>query len=188
MSLIKKIKKIIKILFILLFIFICFKFYKDNYTFEITKYDVNIDNMADSKFEILRNKKIIHISDLHNQKFGEKNIELIKAIDNFKPDYIFLTGDMVNAEDTDFDGFKSLVDEIKKYKSFYVVGNHELGLKNNLLLDIYDYLINNGIYVLDNASVEIDGMNFYGLNYDVKYYKRNKYTVENMNDDLRSMW
>ena len=97
-----------------------------------------------------------------------------------------MTGDMVSAEDTTFEGFYSLVDAIgEKHNCIYVVGNHELGLDNDTLKDMYLYLQSKGVHVLDNSSVKIDGINFYGLNYKIKYYIDTKYTVEQMNEDLR---
>lgn len=167
--------------------FLLYRIYVDNNVFEVTEYSLNMND--DNKIDLLKGKKIIQISDLHNKEFGNDNKTLIETINQINPDYILLTGDMVNAEDTSFEGFFSLVDNISaKYKCFYVVGNHELGLEYGLLDDIYDYLKNHNVYVLDNSFVNVDGINFYGLNYAEKYYIKKNYNVEQMNKDLRSMW
>ena len=138
---------------------------------------------------IANSKKIIQISDFHNEEYGNNNEKLINDIDIINPDYILLTGDMVNSEDTSFEGFYSLIDNIaSRYNCLYVVGNHELGLDNEVLADMYLYLISKGVNVLDNSMVNIDGINFYGLNYDSVYYIKEQYTLAQMNKDLRSCW
>ncbi len=44
---------------------------------------------------ILKNKTIVHLSDLHIGSFGEKERNLLNRIITLKPDIIFLTGDYV---------------------------------------------------------------------------------------------
>lgn len=41
--------------------------------------------------------RIVHLTDLHNYQFGVQNQRLVKKIEQEKPDVIFLTGDMLNA-------------------------------------------------------------------------------------------
>ncbi len=41
-----------------------------------------------------REGKFILLSDLHNKSFGEKNIRLLRAIDEQKPDAVLIAGDM----------------------------------------------------------------------------------------------
>ncbi len=175
--------KIFVIFFVLISLFLSVRVYIDNNTFGITKYTFMIN---DSKYDSLNGKKIIQISDLHNQQYGKDNCKLINAINDYEPNYILLTGDMVNAEDTTFEGFFSLIDGISdKYICIYAIGNHEQGLSNSSLKEIYDYLISKGVYVLDNDIVAIEGINFVGLNYDSKYYIKQMYSREQMMIDIR---
>ena len=183
----KRLNKAKVILIILcLFVFLGIRLYIDNNVFETSVYTVNLANNTQKDYATLKEKVIIQISDLHNKSYGPKNIDLINEIDKINPDYILLTGDMVSSEDTEFSGFYSLIDAIgPKYKCFYAVGNHELGLKKGLITGMYDYMLKKGVYVLDNNVVEIDGIDFYGLNYKFPYYKNKKYSLKEMNKDLR---
>ena len=45
---------------------------------------------------ILKNKKAVHISDLHINKIGFREKTALKIIEGIKPDLIFLTGDYVD--------------------------------------------------------------------------------------------
>ena len=184
---IQKKKRIVIAMLLLIFtVLLCARLYRDNFTFETTTYGFIVDS-SNEEYSILRNKTIVQISDLHNIKFKNNNLELIEAVNTINPNYILFTGDMVSAEDIDFSGFYSLVDAFsKKYTCFYVVGNHELGLSKSDLRSIYEYLNEKGVYVLDNNFVKIDGINFYGLNYKDKYYVREDYTLDEMINDLRS--
>ncbi len=180
----KKQKKIILIVLIVLMI-VCIRLYIDNNIYEVTNYSFYVGD--NKNYSSLDGKTFLQISDLHNKEYGENNEKLIETIDSINPNYILLTGDMVNAEDTSFDGFYSLVDNIaNRYDCFYVVGNHELGLDNDTLKDIYLYLISKGVNVLDNSKINVDGINFYGLNYDSIYYIKEHYNLVTMNNDLRN--
>lgn len=44
---------------------------------------------------ILKNKTIIHLSDLHIKSIGKKEKELLKIVNKIEPDMVFLTGDYV---------------------------------------------------------------------------------------------
>ena len=155
--------------------------YIDNNTFKVTTY---IEK--NTSYDALNNVTFLQISDLHNQEFGKNNEDLIKTIDDIKPNYIFMTGDMVSAEDNDFNGFYHLVDGIaSKYQCFYVVGNHELGLSKKKYNEMIDYMEKHGIIFLDNKAFSIDKDIFiYGLNYSSKFYLNKKYTKKEMDKDL----
>ena len=154
--------------------------YIDNNTFKVTTY---IEK--NTSYDALNNVTFLQISDLHNQEFGKNNEDLIKTIGDIKPNYIFMTGDMVSAEDKDFNGFYHLVDGIaSKYQCFYVVGNHELGLSKKKYNEMIDYMENHGIIFLDNKAFSIDKDIFiYGLNYNSKFYLNKKYTKKEIENN-----
>ncbi len=180
----EKFRKKISLIIFLVLLFFTIRIYIDNFTYDTTFYNISIIENENNKFLNLKNKKIIFLSDLHNEKFYWPNTDLIMSIKRENPDYILLGGDMVSAEDTDFSNFFELVDGIKDYKTFYIQGNHEQGLSNEDNEKIKNYLINNNVYYLNNSSIEIDGIVFYGLNYGTQYYIKNEYTVEQMKKDL----
>ena len=103
------------------------KLYIDNNVFEASLFVIS-SNEITSSFD---KTKILHISDLHNKSYGKNNEVLLNKIDEIKPDYIFLTGDMVSSRDTDFSIFFQFASKIGgKYECYYILGNHELDLKN----------------------------------------------------------
>lgn len=181
----KKVIILLQIIFIIVIFFFC-RLYIDNFCFTVTEYNISINSGDNAKYSTIKDKVFVQISDLHNQSYGKNNIDLLTAIEKINPDYILFTGDMVSTEHTTFEGFYDLIDALySKYTCFYVVGNHELGLGKGLLSEIYKYLKEHNVYVLDNEFVCVDNINFYGLNYDDRYYKNTKYNLEQMNKDLR---
>lgn len=119
--------------------------------------------------------KILHLSDLHSKSFGIKNDKLIEKINLINPEIIVMTGDMVNCNDTNFDNFFELVKVlVKKYKIYYIVGNHEQNMKKVNKNVIIDFLKSNGVKVLDNEKVELvkgdEKINLYGLWCNLRYY------------------
>lgn len=49
--------------------------------------------------EIKQSFKIVDLTDLHNYQYGAENRRLINKVKNESPDVIFLTGDMLNADE-----------------------------------------------------------------------------------------
>lgn len=45
--------------------------------------------------ESLKKTKIVHLSDIHSKKFGRKERIVLKIIDKLNPNYIFISGDIV---------------------------------------------------------------------------------------------
>ena len=78
--------------------------------------------------------KILQISDLHGRKFGEENINLVKAIDSIEYDMILLTGDyMENPETGDYWDIIDLLDDIenKNVPIFYILGESDYTPKDS---------------------------------------------------------
>lgn len=74
--------------------------------------------------------RIVQLSDLHSKYFGEKQKNLIRKIDELKPDIIVLTGDLYDERTNDDESsINAAVDLIsglsKNYDIYYVTGNHE---------------------------------------------------------------
>ena len=76
--------------------------------------------------ELHRDINVVMISDLHNTDVGNKNEDVLAAIDKIKPDFILLAGDMItsymqpkyNSENA-FDFLKKLAE---KYSVYYHIG------------------------------------------------------------------
>ncbi len=103
----------------------------------------------------LKNIRIAHVSDLHNASFGKQNATLVQAIQEVKPDLIFLTGDM-------FDGrrpnLQNSVDFVKQIAGiapiYYVSGNHE-AYRQDLLLEFMVELEHLNVNIADGKSLTI---------------------------------
>lgn len=139
---------------------------------QITHFEVKSDKIPKS----FQGFKILQLSDLHNKSFGKDNAELIAKVDKEKPDIIVFTGDMINARDTDYQAFLNLAANLgKKYKIYYIIGNHEQILDSNSLNQLMHEMSANGVRVLNNEKIEItrgnERINLYGLWFNLRYYK-----------------
>lgn len=95
------------------------------------------------------NVKIVHITDLHDARFGKEQTKLIEAIKNANPQYIFFTGDAIDSNRYDLDNTLSAVKELVKIAPvYYVTGNHEYAV--NQVEEIKKSFIDLGVRVLEN--------------------------------------
>lgn len=159
------------VIVLLLLLVVLLRIYIDN---EIPKVS-NVEIKSSKLPEVFDGYKIVQLSDLHSKSFGNNNEMLIDMIDKESPNIIVMTGDMVTANEKDFTVFYSLVKElIKKYRVYYVYGNHEGELSLKLKSEITAFLKENGVIVLDNDYISIEKnnekINLYGLCYTQKYY------------------
>ena len=69
--------------------------------------------------------RCVLVTDLHSCYYGKNQKNLIKKIDQENPDIIFLGGDIFDDKIDDDNAMIFLEDISKKYKCFYVSGNHE---------------------------------------------------------------
>jgi uncharacterized protein len=132
-----------------------------------TKYTVSSDRLPKK----LENTSFVLLADLHNRTFGKNNERLIKQIDNLKPDFVIMAGDMVNKKDICYPGSTfTLVEQLTKhYKVYYAYGNHEQKLErigrdtvsewtkeekkyNSTWVEFRTRLEKAGVFFLDNNS------------------------------------
>lgn len=77
--------------------------------------------------EIKQSFKIVDLTDLHNYEYGAENRRLINKVKNESPDVIFLTGDMLNADEEQTDILMNLIQQLVKIAPVYAsLGNHEI--------------------------------------------------------------
>lgn len=70
--------------------------------------------------------RIAHVSDLHNDEFGEGNEKLLSMIEATEPDMIAITGDLLDSRRTDVEKALHFAKEaVKIAPCYYVTGNHE---------------------------------------------------------------
>lgn len=175
----KRKKKFIKI--ILIFSVISLLLYIDNNVLQVTHFEVKSNKIPKS----FQSFKILQISDLHDKSFGINNARLIAKIGQESPDLVVFTGDMISARDKDYHVFLKLAESLgKKYKIYYVIGNHEQVIDIDRLNQLEKEMRADGIRILNNEKIVIkkknEAINLYGLWFNLRYYKdaNNKYTKD----------
>jgi predicted MPP superfamily phosphohydrolase len=148
------------------------RLYVDNTLVEVSKYEIK-NNKVPNEFNKF---KIVQLSDFHSYGFEKNNFKLLEKIHEEAPDIIVITGDMVNKYDTKFEKFLNIAEILsKKYKIYYIVGNHEIRLKKEDLEYMLNKLSGYGIKILNDEKITIarkcDQINIYGLHIPLSYYK-----------------
>ena len=134
-------KRILRVIGAALIVLLVWMFWA-NKALEVNNYIISSKRIPEA-FDGFR---IVHLSDLHNEEFGEENKVLLAILRGYGPDMIAITGDLVDSSRTDIDvaiAFAKKAAEIAP--TYYVTGNHEY------LMDGYEQLE----AALQNAGVEI---------------------------------
>lgn len=129
---------------------ILFIIYTDNTTLQVTTYQIS-NKKIPQEFNGFR---IAQVADLHNAEFGEDNSNLISLLEESKPDIIVLTGDQLDAHDTDTDVVMNFVRQAVQIAPCYLVtGNHEGSIPG--VRDFHGKLEALGLTVLDDEVTEL---------------------------------
>ncbi|CDZ74831.1 putative Ser/Thr protein phosphatase family protein [Peptoniphilus sp. ING2-D1G] len=132
-----------KILFILILVFLCIYNY-----FQISKFKVYTYNVYTNK--IRNNLRIIRISDFHDNALIDLK-KLKKSIEDFDPHLVFLTGDIISRNTSEFSNISNFLNCFCEYDTYFVNGNHEL--ENELKNKLYMLLKRHNIKDLNNSGV-----------------------------------
>lgn len=121
----------------------------------------NCNNFRETTYNIKSDKNVssrmVMISDLHlGTTLDYKDVDkMVDSINNNKPDFLFIVGDMVD-DKSDYELFKYSCNKIgninTKYGIYYVYGNHDLSINKN----IFNVLLDNNIKVLRDEVVYLD--------------------------------
>ena len=140
--------------------------------FKVVHYNIPTD-------KIKGGKKIVFLTDLHNNSFGKNNIKLIEAIDKISPNIVLIGGDMITVKSKL--GIENVLPLLKrlsdKYTCIYANGNHEQRLSENkfgLGYNRYKQILEDmGIVYLSDGSIDIgENICIHGLDLEKKYYLR----------------
>lgn len=88
-------------------------------------------HFVDTFYEVEEEKinshiRLVVLSDLHLQEFGENNCELVDEITRLEPDLICMAGDMVDMHKTDYSVVVTLCEQLVDVAPVYFCyGNHE---------------------------------------------------------------
>lgn len=125
--------------------------------------------------KINKDVKIVVLSDLHSMD-REENNEIEDLVERENPDCIFYVGDMFDSSKPAYPTRKMMENLDKKYKSYYVTGNHETSVSRDEIVSEFSnltYLKN------DTVDVEING-NQISLSGIDDYYKNEKVWFDNL--------
>lgn len=142
-------KKILYLFDVILLLALAVELYVSNNVLTVSQYTVNAD--VDSPI------RIVHLTDLHNKQFGKDNKRLIEKIREQKPDYIFMTGDMISQHDK-LDRLLSLIRNLSEIAPiYYSYGNHEKDWERNYpKQSLREQLEDAGAAVLDDEYLDLD--------------------------------
>ena len=115
---------------------------------------------------------IAHISDLHNAKFGEKQENLLAAVKSVSPDFIAITGDLIDKRRRGMrNALDFIVGALRIAPVYYTTGNHESASCEFAALQ--ENLLTAGVHVLRDRAEQCDalGMTLIGLD-DPGFYKK----------------
>lgn len=139
--------------------------------------------------------KITQISDFHSNKSIDLE-KLENEIKDFNPNFIVLTGDIMDRNDDELDTAIKLIDALNNLQVdiYYIKGNHEND--NELYGDFKNEMLKKDIIILENdtETIEVDGnmINIIGLNgtwdetmeYSISEYGK---TTQNLNFDYYNL-
>ena len=99
---------------------------------------------------------VVHLSDLHGAEFGENNSELLAAVKETEPDYIFLTGDLLDRfRETPHSYAVTLCAALADIApTYFVTGNHEWALPD--IRELKAAIAETGVIVLTNGFLELE--------------------------------
>ncbi|KKO00391.1 hypothetical protein LCGC14_0128090 [marine sediment metagenome] len=121
--------------------------------------------------EELIGKTVMQISDIHVGNLFDYQyiIDSYKEAQDLKPDFVVYTGDYVTYEN---DEQITQLQEVLKFVvkgslgTIGILGNHDYGIdfvEDNVAKNITDSLENAGVIMLRNDAIEINGLNFLGM-------------------------
>lgn len=151
------------------------------------KSDKKCEIKNDIKSDVKNGSKVIVLSDLHNKEYGTCNQRLIQAINNEKPDMIWVVGDMLIGKEKETTEVPlSLMKALQKIAPiYYSNGNHEQRLKEEAYKygDKYEQykqtLKEAGVHFLSNQEQEVtlgnQPVSLIGLEIPLGCYKKGKY-------------
>ncbi|MBR2068039.1 MAG: metallophosphoesterase [Solobacterium sp.] len=117
--------------------------------------------------KVKKDRKFAVISDLHNRLYGDRQERLVSKIEEEKPDFIVLLGDIFDNTGNKENAF-TLLEELKGYPIYYVLGNHEYRIF--ALREDIERIKQLGVHVLlDDCTFFEEDIEIIGLKDYLKY-------------------
>ena len=174
--------KILAWIILIFIVYIFIEIFWETHHFVITRYEVKAKKLPKE----MRAKKIIFLSDFHNQKYGEKSKKLVEAIQNEHPDLILIGGDMLVGKSTiPYDNAVDFVKQLPKIAPvYYTNGNHEQRMHEkpevygNRYFQYKEELEKDGVVFLNNDRILFgeENIQIVGMEIPKKCYTKIKKT------------
>ncbi len=176
----KKLKRVMLVCFLSIAFLLFFgnELYASNFLLDTD----NISFKSDKLDESFDGYKIAHLSDFHNCTNEKIVDEIFRQLELQKPDVIFITGDIVDRNVTDYNISLKFAKKLLEFAPvYYVIGNHEKYLYSNAtegITTFWDNLRLAGVTVLLNEYCELSTetgqtIKLFGIVDQSFYYARN---------------
>lgn len=140
---------LIAICVIITMLFITVYYYFAYQDLTVSYYELNLD--------VKEPIRIVHISDLHNAEFGEKNEDLVDLVKKQEPDLIFMSGDMLNRDDPNETVMLELIKSLNDAAPIYFgYGNHEVSWEHRYKKSLKNDIKASGAIVVDNSYIDLE--------------------------------
>lgn len=147
---------------------------------EYEKEQLSREDIVLKSEKIIKDRRILFLTDLHNHQFGEGNQRLLDAVDGIKPDLILVGGDMLvskGSADTTIP-LKLFETIASRYPVIYGNGNHEnrMSWNKEVYGNQYEEYINSlkklGVKVLeDKTELFAQDLAVTGIDLEYRFYK-----------------
>ena len=174
--------KILTGIILIFLLYILIEIHWETHHFVITRYEVKSKKLPKE----MKAKKIVFLSDFHNQNYGEKSIKLVEAIRKEQPDLILIGGDMlVGNSKIPYENALDFVKQLPKIAPvYYANGNHEQRMheKPEIYGDLYwkykQELESEGVVFLMNDTILFgeEKIRLSGMELPQKCYRKLKNT------------
>lgn len=121
--------------------------------FENNALTVSRIRLASPKIPRGERLRIVLVSDLQSKRFGKAQRRLVKKIASCMPDIVLFAGDMPDRNHTDFGACRELIKGLGTVApAYYVNGNHESSLDDELVNSMYEYMERCGWTILSDKG------------------------------------
>ena len=172
-----------------IFVFCIAEWMREIFTFKITHYDI-----VSAKLNTLtKEKKIVFLTDLHNNSYGQNNEKLLTAVKSQNPDLILIGGDMlVGKPDISTKVAEDFVKELTGIcPVYYTNGNHEQRMKiyperfGTKYQEYKNSVEQSGVRILENEHIDLMfedlPVQIHGLEIPREGYKKFRKTTVSLN-------
>lgn len=174
---------------LVIFVFVGITIYQ-NSTIKVTKYDVKNSKIPKS----FNDFKIVQLSDIHNDYYGDKLTDLIDKVKKEEPNIIVITGDLVDAQRYNVENTLNFIDAIKDIAPIYFIyGNHDICIEgDSYYTRMVEDLENRGVIFLnikeDKITIGDDSINIIGIQDPSVVYAIEKFAyLETSEEKTRAM-